>query len=159
MVCLRTLRNIALFASVTFTAACQSTTMPVSQGSTDESVAVQRAEQSRPDRVPLDVTDLRDRFLASNPGSEGLPLIKGKRGGFVLKANGDVTYKAFRSKGNLQTNTRIISDEGNRVCVAKVRNWSGACFSLFKMADGSVRVDYEFGNGHGGSYTVSGLTL
>lgn len=93
----KTLRTITLFAVVSLAAACQSTTLPVSQSLTDEPVAAQQVDQARADHASLNVIDLRDSFLTSNPESDGLPLLKNGRGGFVLYANGDATFKAFKA--------------------------------------------------------------
>ena len=139
------IRTIGAITMIAGLAACQSTTMPITQG-------------PEANAVPIDVTDLRDRYLASNPGSDGLPLFRTGRDGFILAADGSVTYNAFKSNGNVQEFSRISTDEGNRVCVAPVDRWSGACFSLFRMNDGTVQVVYEFGNGAGGSYTARGIS-
>lgn len=139
------IRTIGIISIIGSLSACQTTSMPVTEGPDANAVAV-------------DITDLRDSYLAANPGAEGLPLLNSNKQGFVIKSDGTIRYNAFFASSNLFYITEITVDEGNLMCMAKTEYWSGACMKLFRMGDGSYQVSYKFGNGAGSSYTARSLT-
>lgn len=106
----------------------------------------------------IEVFALREIYLAQNSDRFGMPLYKFRRQGFRLNPDGTtVRYGAFGSKGELFEVSAIVSTENGVICMDSTEHWSGACFSATFTPEGRIEVEYEFGNGRGGTFIAADL--
>lgn len=110
-------------------------------------------EPESPSEVwPTDIEAENARLLESNPNAVAVSLFNEKQRGFVFYPNGRVVFVPFRAISDLSWNTRVTELQGNRLCVAQVESWSGACMEIFSKGNDAYFIRGEYGNGANFSY-------
>ena len=102
--------------------------------------------------VPVDALELHSAYFASDRSRQAFPLLNDRNRGFYFFPDGYVRYVALGAVAGsgLAHDTYVIQPvEGNRVCVAAVSSWSGACMEIFEGAESNTLVVVgEYGNGY-----------
>jgi len=134
-----TLRGIAAALVLVGLSACE--TVPVTEGPN----ATAR---------PVSAEQLLSSAATSTPDGR-VELLNASNRGFILNTNNTITYVSLRAKGEKLYESAVTTNTGNRICMAPVQPWSGACLTLFQNFDGTVTMEYKFGNGFSGIITSS----
>ena len=149
MIYLRSFRTAAfLVLGAVGLAACDSTAHL-----TPEAVAAD------PTITPVNVDQLISSYMAANPGADGVPLMNARSRGWILHADNTMTYDDLMSTRELLTRSAVTESSGNRICQERVATWTGVCLNLYRLGDGSIRVEYEFGNGVRNSYVARNISI
>jgi len=109
--------------------------------------------------TPVNVDQLIAGYVASNPGATEVPLHNIRRRGWTLYTDGTMSFHGFTSTSRLNYRTAVTESSGNRICQAPTDFWSGVCLTLYRLGDGSIRVEYEFGNGAKSSYVARSISI
>ena len=103
---------------------------------------------------PVSAEQLLSSAATSTPDGR-VELLDARNRGFILNTNNTITYVDLRSRGELLRETAVTTNAGNRICMERLDPWSGACLTLFQNFDGTVTMEYKFGNGFSGIITSS----
>ena len=156
------IRNTAIIATILLATACVETNNIDAQVPTP--VISQAFDRSYSPLAPadaslVDLVALRTAYFAANPTAEAMVLTSRRRG-FSFDREGGAVFLKGSSHSDIKT--RIISTEGNRICVEQKGSWAGACIEAVITAEG-MRVYYKFGSAGsffaGGSFIQTSIPL
>lgn len=104
-----------------------------------------------PTQLPaLDVTAAQRNWVAT--GARGVDILDQRNDGFRVFFDGKVEFYGPKRLSSDSVDTRVTRIEGNKLCVAAVDSWSGACLEFFGDAGPDVHVVVTYGNGYDWTY-------